>query len=74
MPSSASTQKMVNRLDQAVQADCFKTITSGVKDALIELTKSGALKLDEDSHSLAPILTVGDFFTMIPTDATPLSR
>jgi 3-mercaptopropionate dioxygenase len=54
MPSSASTQKMVNRLDQAVQADCFKTITSGVKDALIELTKSGALKLDEDCTQPCP--------------------
>ncbi len=54
MPSSASTQKMVELLDQAVQANGIESIANGVKDALIEVMKTGALHLDKDCTQPCP--------------------
>lgn len=42
------TNDLIELLDEAAQADCVKTITSGVKDGLVKAVSEGRVQLSED--------------------------
>lgn len=46
--SESQTQALIERLDAATKEGCFETITTCVKDALIETVKGGQLVLSEE--------------------------
>jgi 3-mercaptopropionate dioxygenase len=49
MPESESrTQALIKRLDEAADEGCFESITTSVKDALIETVRAGEFVLSED--------------------------